>query len=420
MMPEHQSKRIHQGFGQLTLLEHALCPLDHRLSLQQNLIHESEFQFSTAQGNRQTGQVRVLCPLGLSANDELYLWGLLALTMKVPQQTGELRATPHWCLRQLGLVDPQSRRGGRQYKQFREALRRLSTVGYLNDNFYDPVRCEHRQVSFRFFSYSLPNDEKSNRSWRIVWDSLFLEMVAASAGHLRFDLGLYRQLDPATRRLFLFLSKVFPRRKQLNAVDLSHLAIHLLGFSSTLSVRDQKVKARRCIERLVSVGVLERATFTRTSKYQYRIRFIRGTYFDMKHSIGNAGFEDTPLWETLMAIGFESHAVCRLMRRYSHRLLEEWADITQAAEERFGNEFFRSSPMAFLVDGVKNASAGTRTPPDWWHELKRNEQAKADLGEPSRRLFAQLRDEVFGADTVGVSERGLSSIGGLLGQGHDS
>ena len=92
------------GLGQLTLVEHALCPLDARQSLTNNLIHEARFPYTT-QSQRKTARAHVYCPLGISPSDELYLWGLLALTLKQPEPSPELRATPHWCLRQMGLVD---------------------------------------------------------------------------------------------------------------------------------------------------------------------------------------------------------------------------------------------------------------------------------------------------------------------------
>ena len=200
-------KRI-VGMGQLSLVEHALCPLDSRVSLVENLVYSAKYSYSGKNGQRPEAQARVFSPLGLSASDELYLWGMLALSLLPQEPTAELVATPHWILRQLGIINQGSKRGGRQYKQFSDALRRLSVVNYLNDGFYDPVRGEHRRVSFRFFSYSLPTDLQSSRAWRIAWDPIFFDMVKDTAGQFRFDLAVYRELDAASRRLFLFASKV--------------------------------------------------------------------------------------------------------------------------------------------------------------------------------------------------------------------
>ncbi len=198
--------------GQLTLVEHSLCPLDPDKSLTEGLKHQVSYFYTDKNRHARKANVEIYCPLGLSATDELYLWGLLALTEREPDSEGELYATPHFILRQLGLIDEHSRRGGRQYQQFRQALDRLACVRYRNERFYDPVRCEHRQILFGFFSYSLPRNPESCRAWRIIWDPLFFEFAQSIGGHLEFELAVYRQLTPACRRLFLLLLKIFNRR----------------------------------------------------------------------------------------------------------------------------------------------------------------------------------------------------------------
>ena len=100
------------GWGQLTLVEHSLCPLDPRASLVENLVHEAGYFFMDAGRRWRKSNATITCPLGLSANDELYLWGLLALTFADPDPDGELHATPHFCLRRLGLIDARYSRGG--------------------------------------------------------------------------------------------------------------------------------------------------------------------------------------------------------------------------------------------------------------------------------------------------------------------
>ena len=79
------------------------------------------------------------------------------------------------------MIDQHARRGGRQYRQFADALERLSGIRYQNHAFYDPLRGEHRRVSFGLLSYSLPLDCESSRAWRIFWDPLFFEILAARA-----------------------------------------------------------------------------------------------------------------------------------------------------------------------------------------------------------------------------------------------
>jgi hypothetical protein len=78
--------------------------------------------------------------------------GLLALALAQPEPQIEFQATPHFCLRELGLISPDSK-GGKSYRLFRDALRRLAAVRYQNERFYDPVRREHREVTFGLFSY---------------------------------------------------------------------------------------------------------------------------------------------------------------------------------------------------------------------------------------------------------------------------
>jgi len=390
-----QKDRIRAGVGQLTLVEHSLCPLDASRSLVDNLAYRISYRYSDSTRKRRTARVRVFSPLGLSAGDELYLWGLLALTCSQSELRPELRATPHWCLRQLGVIDQKTRRGGRQYQQFADALRRLSAVTYLSDAFYDPVRAEHRNVSFHFLSYSLPANPESSRAWRIVWDPVFFEMSKHSAGRFSFDLSIYRQLDPATRRLFLFASKILYRRSTLPTLELRQLAVDVLGFAPCVATRDLRMKTLRCLRRLGSLEVLDDFSVTRTSRGEYIVRARRGDYFASKPSIHDECKPLSPIAATLVDIGFEPEAAARLVRRYPARVLEEWADITQAAQERFGAQFFRKSPMAYLVDSVSKAARGQRTPPDWWHELRQRESAKRELTDESRQVFERIRAEIF-------------------------
>src|SRR5690606_19686712 len=127
--------------------------------------------------------------------------------------------------------------------------------------------------------YSLPIDLESSRAWRIVWNPLFFEMVKAAAGHFRFDLAIYRELDNASRRLFLFFSKVLSRRKSLRAIRLEHLAVDLLGFSSTLATSEMKAKVSCCLVRVLVLHVLEKAEVFHTKPGSFFIRVSRGSYF---------------------------------------------------------------------------------------------------------------------------------------------
>jgi hypothetical protein len=359
------------GIGQLTLVEHALCPLDARESAVPNLVHEATFRFSDKARRRQTGNVRVHCPLGLSPKDEFLLWGLLAMTAADPESDGEFHATRHYCLRRLGLIDVKTRRGGRQYRDFTAAIERLACVRYQCDKFYDPIRGEHRRVTFGFFSYSLPLEDDSSRAWRFVWDPIFFEFVRAAGGALRFNLEIYRQLDVGSRRLYLFLTKLFFRQSVTSRLDLSEVAEQILGVAPSVSLRDKKAKLRRCADQLVRHGVVDRVEITRTGKGKFSLVFHRGSVY--RRAIMEPAFE-TPLHESLLSIGFDVAGADRILRRFQHALVREWVDITLAAGERFGPQFFKRGAPAYLTDNLKHATAGSRTPPDWWHELRREEQ----------------------------------------------
>jgi hypothetical protein len=314
--------------------------------------------------------------LGLSASDEFYLWGLLALTFAEVECDGEIHATPHFCLKRLGVIDEHCR-GGRHYQLFARALERLSAVRYQNDRFYDPVRGEHRKVSFGFFSYSLPRDLKSNRAWRIAWDPIFFEFAKASSGHLRFDLGIYRELDPATRRLFLFLSKIFHRMEVSPHFDVRSLGVDVLGFCSRLDANDLKRKIARSVRELQERDIVAKGDILFQKKAgtgRYALRLGRGHHFP-NTVVGRTKMStlDSSLCEPLRQIGLEDAAIKFVLRKYSKSLVREWTDITLAKMERSPSEFTRS-PAAYFVDSLKHAAAGVRTPPDWWRDMQKAER----------------------------------------------
>ena len=398
------------GLGQLTLVEHALCPLDATQSLQENQVHECEYFFTDTHRHTKKATAKIFTPAGLSAHDELYLWGLLALTFAQPDPDFEFHATPHYCLRQLGIINQHARRGGRQYEQIANAVARLAAVTYQNNHFWDPVRGEHRRVSFRFLSYSLPMDPDSARAWRIVWDPLFFELVKATGGHLHFDLATYRELDPASRRLFLLLSKIFCRRETTPAFDVTHLAVHGLGFSNTVPLKILKVKLLRCIEVLAEHAVLlpppaPKRLFVKNSPGKYTLTLHRGPYFSNQAPNPTTPTKtDSPLREPLQKLGFEDSAINRLLREYSLPMLREWIDIALAAQERFGPKFFKRSAQAYLIDNLRNAKLGQRTPPDWWHAMRKEEQrpvkgrtarGPADLTRVDQNAVEKVLADVF-------------------------
>src|SRR5262249_13836940 len=149
------------------------------------------------------------------------------------------------------------------------------------------------------------------------------------------------------------------------------------GFAPSVAMRDLKVKIRRCVERLAAFRVVRgtdpEKLFHKLKPGEYSVVLERGEYFAKQRRREVLAVPETALQDVLRGIGFEDAAIVRLQRNYPVATLREWADITMAAHERFGARFFRKSPQAYLVDNVKNAAAGTRTPPDWWHDLRRAE-----------------------------------------------
>ena len=341
-----------------------------------------EYRYVDQGGKPQTAHVQIHCPDGLSPADEFYLWGLLALTFAQTDPQFDFHATPHYCLRELGVISSASK-GGKSYRLFRESLRRLAAVRYQNDRFWDPVRKEHRQVSFGFFSYSLPLDATSSRAWRIIWDPLFFEFCQATGSRLRFDLEIYRQLDFASRRLFLLLHKVFWRRRISPRFELRHLAVNVLGFSDSLSNRALKAKVARCAKTLNDATIIcsepdnETAWIVRRSPGCYVAQFRRGCYFDRKPATRlHMESLESPLHEPLVAIGFDQASVLRIIRRYTQEQVRLWSDVTLAAIERKGKRFFRRSPQAFFIDNIRAAAEAGRTPPDWFWAVRKEEEAR--------------------------------------------
>ena len=424
------------GLGQLTLVEHALCPLDSGLSLRENLVFETGYYYADKNRHQKKAAVRITCPGGLSPSDEFYLWGLLALTFASPRAAGEepdpeFHATPHFCLRRLGLIDQHVNRGGRNYRHFADALDRLAQVSYASDAFYDPVRAEHRKVRFGFLSYSLPLDPDSCRAWRVAWDPIFFDLVKPLGGQFRFDLDTYRDLDPSARRLFLLVSKIFDRRETTPRFDVRHLAVEVLGFSPTLAPRHQRQKLQRVVAVLADAGIVagpavfDKVTGDSAARGDQTIVLARGPWFSKGVSPSDRAVSDSPVWDGLIGLGFDPPAAGKLLKDFPHRMVREWLDITLAARERFGAKFFKRSPIAFLVDNLREARSSGRTPPEWWHELRSREQqrvrslpglptsgaASPAVPEHSAAVLRRVTEAVFGQqpDAVPASGAGDST-----------
>jgi len=416
---------VGSGRAQLSLVEHALCPLDPVASLRDHLVHGTTYGYRDRKGHLVLANVRVTCPSGLSAADEFTLWGLLALTFSQQEPSTEFQATPHYCLRQLGLIESNGSKGGRDYQLFRETVRRLSRVIYENTGFYDPIRGEHRDVALGFLKYSLPIDADSSRTWRFVWDQQFFEFCQATGGGLWFDLDTYRKLDFASRRLFVLLQKIFYRSTVSPTFDVGRLCVDVLGFSPSVDMRNLKVKLARCIDRLATEGVVRLPTeatrpqelFVKQGVGKYRLALTRGPYFEGKRGKpAPLSAEESPLVDPLRSIGFDDAAIRRILREYRPHVVREWADITLAARERHGAEFFKKSAAAYFVDNVRHAAAGTRTAPDWWRELRREElrrQREADrehLASVAGTGGAESEEQAFRAYLEGEAREAFQQV----------
>ncbi len=389
------------GLGQLSLVEHAICPLDKTTSLVRNLTHRSEIAFTDKNRHRRRGYGTVHAAFGLSAIDEFYLWGLLGLTFAQKEPTLDFRATPHFILRSLGRIDKSANRGGSAYQAFRAVLKRLAGVTYESDCFYDPIRGEHRDIAFGFLSYSLPQGNDSSRAWRILWDPLFFELCQATGGRLFFDIDTYRELDSTSRRLFLFLSKIFWRRKLSGWFDVASLAYNVLGVSHSVDIRDIRArKLARPMAKLREIGVLASVRDElqrKVKKGSYQICFERGPFFERTVRTHRAAVPANPLADQLQGLGINAATVATLLGQYKIGLLQEWVDITLAAQERNGVSFFKKSAAAYFLDNVKHAANGSRTAPDWWHVLRKEELALEtdELKRHEGRIDPAKREAAF-------------------------
>ena len=228
---------------------------------------------------------------------------------------------------------------------------------------------------------------------------------------MKFDLKLYKTLSPAARRLFLLVLKVSYGKRRLPVFELRHLAVDVLGFASTLAVRDMKVKIRKALEQLEAVGAIQNSTITKGDRSQWLIAFERGDSLQQIQQSGTLAAEhDSPLIDGLLTVGFDHGSAARIVQRYSHRLVAEWIDITLAAHERFGEAHFRKSPMAFLLDSLKKAQSGERTPPDWWQQSKRMELKNQKPTVRGQEVLSRLMSEVFGEPPTAPAMKGRPEL----------
>ncbi len=371
------STAFSRGLAQHSLVEHSLCLLNSRRSLTPGAKHVVSYDFTDKNRNRKTATATISAANGLNANDEMLLNGLLSLTFSQPDASLDFYATPYWCMKQLGIVD-KDRTQGYRFTQFKDALHRLAGVTYSNDRFYDPVRGEHREVIFGLLKYSLPLGN-SSRAWRLIWDPQFFRNCETIKGSFQFDFDVYRKLDPASRRLFLLLNKIFHRNDTSPRFDVRSLAVNTLGYSSDMRTSDLKQKLLRSSRKMHDLGVIAtpdcmtlQQTISKKRPGEFAICFHKGANTGLSNSANQKPVE-SPLAEPLTLLGFEALAVNRILKGHSRSSIQQWIDITQAAVER---DQIKTTPQAFFMYYIKEAKAKRTTPPDWWRELKKQEFEK--------------------------------------------
>jgi hypothetical protein len=382
-----------EGIAQLSLLETALWPLQGGV-LPGNTF-QSRYGFVTAAGPK-TAHVTVRAASGLQPVDEFILWGLLGATLSRKDAEPTLLATPYWMLKHLGLAT-----GGFQYGELRDALLRLAVTSYQNDGFYNPETKEHELAVFQFLSVLLPTvggvgeTVDNDRCWRIEWNPAFFRFCRATGGNLLFDLDLYRQLSPASRRLFLKLKDRFWRSKRV-FFNVDELTINGLGFSASRPLFKRKFDLTHCIHELLVHDVVSlgrgqtdpKELFLKRSKGSYVVALYEGSYFHTQAPARvlrpKKALQDDPLHDPLRQIGVDGPAIRRLLATQPRSLIQRWVKITDAAmhDKPQGFTGFRVSPAAFCIDGILN----NRTAPDWLyaHE-KRQERGQ---WERARAAFA--------------------------------
>lgn len=411
VQPQASTKRyrlpgiVREGIAQLSLLETALWPL--KGGEVQGGTFETTYKFTT-EGQGREASVSVYAPHGLQSNDEYVLWGLLGTCLSHKQPEPTLLATPYWIIKRLEMS-----MGGFQYDQLRASLERLAAVAYQNTAFYNPVTQQHERITLHFFSSFLPTrgrggDVDTDRAWRIEWSPMFFQMCQATGGSLLFDLDLYRELSPAARRLFLKLKDRFWRTKRV-FMNVDDLTINGLGFSADRPLKKRKYDLTGCIRELLDHRIVElgrgqsdpKDLFIKRAKGLYIVQFFEGEYFRQPLASSAASrlqkIMDDPLYEPLKAIGVDETGIRRLFKNFSRGLIQRWIHITDVAmhEKPRGFPGFRSSPAAFLMDGIQNH----RMPPDWIYAHER--ECKRRRWEAERTAVAaeeqQQRDR-YAAD----------------------
>ena len=381
--------RLNSGRAQFTMIEHALCPLSDSQS-ERGFVYNTSYRYYNNERRVQEANVSVEWPEGYSATDERFLHALLAITLDEPEETNVLHVSPYYVLKRMG-IDPSS---GERYRLFKAAIKRLAKSFYQNESFYDPIRGEHREVGFHFFSYSLPIDD-TERAWKFYWDSQFLEFARHNSGAFQFPFQKYFQLSNAEGRLFLLLRKIFYRRTTTPWFDVRYLVVNVMGHDSKLAMKTCNQKLKKCISRLVDQGVVSlppnitvNGLIQKKGKGEYRIQLHRGNSVDQNGKT-NPEVEQSAIYNLLQSLKLDKKMINKLLRDISCELLREWADISLAARKR---GIIKTTVAAYFVDNVYSAVRDGRTPPDWWRVIQKKERQQEfeDSAVNMREVIAEV------------------------------
>lgn len=360
---------LDHGMSQVSLVETALSPLDYQPGTP--LKHVSEFVYYDADRQRRKGVVTVKAPGGLSPTDELVLYGLLAITFADPRPMPELTATPHYLCRQLGLPI-----GGDHYERLRESVHRLGEVVYRNSAWWDRHKGQHRDVGFHFLSHDLPaagevrGDDQKREPWTILWDPLFFRLMDTSRGFVWFDFGTYRALrNPAARRGYLLLRKIFHHRETTPRFDMRAFATQQLGYSEALEPKSIRQKLKTLIATWQEQGIVDPASnpetfFERQGPGQWTLILRRGPNFAdpaARPQRPTAHAADHPSYEILSQLQLTHGEIIEIQTRYRDNLVYvvRAAQIARAIQRNTGDPAGALRAFREFVDRIGTGQSDT-------------------------------------------------------------
>lgn len=242
------------------------------------------------------------------------------------------------------------------------------------------VRGELCDTRFGFFKRRKPTGEGTERGDRFIWDQQFFEFAQHAYGRMKFPFRQYQQYSPGARRLFLLLRKFFHRRAMTPEFDLSDLAVNKLGLHSGTRIPDLKKLVTAYAQELLDDGVLElpadatqlRDCYVKRTAGEYRIRFHRGPKA-LRAEEGRDDQRDSALRLLLRDLDISPTGISWTLDHSNGDTIREWIDITLAAKER---GIIKTTPAAFFMDNLKQAVTGCRQPPDWWRDIRKQEDEK--------------------------------------------